>query len=101
MVFSEFLEAIARCAMAKWEDEKMAFNVKLEIALDTVINLKHMLRSGNKEDAISAARKPKPPALIVREIGRSILTKRMLRRRRNSFNIGNAVVDVVTHSGDK
>jgi len=95
MEFSEFLEAIARCAMVKWENALMAFHVKLQIALDTVIKLKDTLPN-YKEGSGSSPKKPRPPSLVARDMGRSSANQNRTKRR-GSYSIDNKVMVDVIH----
>ena len=43
MVFAEFIEALARIAVAKWEVPSMRFKEKVQLALESVVGLKPLV----------------------------------------------------------
>ena len=94
MIFPEFLEAVARVALLKWEDANMGFNVKLEIALDTIMNLTASLPEPTRVKLPPPGKKD--ATLVARELNAKNVSLSKHHGRRSSFTLpGKAVVEVM------
>jgi hypothetical protein len=56
MVFSEFLEVVARVAAAKWEDPTTSFILKLEMALEALLSVQSFIPDEFKQAHVQGSR---------------------------------------------